>query len=219
MSDFISPRYFGVTEKLAFFVRKKIYASFFSYFNPSSSSLILDIGVTSDRSRDSNFFEKLYPFKSQITAIGLEDASFLEDEYPGLKFLEVDAKYMPFDDSSFDLGFCSAVIEHVGSRDDQYRLLCEISRVCKSFIITTPNKWFPIELHTFTLLLHWLPANIFRKYLRIIGNKFFSEEKNLNLLTKAELINWLRVEHIDYSESHIKLFGCTSNLVFLCARK
>lgn len=219
MSNFISPRNFGITAKVAFYVRKKIFNHFMSDCSPSINTKILDIGVTSDKSYDSNFFEKLYPYSSQITAIGLEDASFLEEDYPGLKFINCNAKKMPFGDNEFDYGFCSAVIEHVGSRSEQKHLIEEISRVCKKFILTTPNKYFPVELHTFTFFIHWLPSRYFRAYLRILGSTFFSKENNLNLLSEHCFERLLDKTGVKYSKSHIRFFGMTSNLVFYCEKR
>ena len=45
--------------------------------NPSADTTVLDVGVTSDRREDSNFFEKLDPPQDKITAFGMEYAAFL----------------------------------------------------------------------------------------------------------------------------------------------
>jgi hypothetical protein len=49
-------------------------------------------------------------------------------------------------------------------------------------VFTTPNKRFPVELHTFLPLLHWLPDPAYRKALRRLGQSHFAEVENLNLL-------------------------------------
>src|SRR5690242_21155125 len=98
-----------------------MFATFMAYFRPNSEMSVLDVGVTSDDSfQESNYFEKLYPFPQRITCVGTEDGSHLEQQYPGLKYLRVQAgEQLPFDDNAFDIVFSNAVIEHVGSRTAQ----------------------------------------------------------------------------------------------------
>jgi hypothetical protein len=78
-----------------------------------------------------------------------------------------DGTSLPFRDRSFDLVFSNSVIEHVGSREQQARFAAEIARVGKSYWVQTPNRYFPIEQHLWTPLIHWLPrrwqARIVRK--------------------------------------------------------
>ncbi len=149
----------GLAPKLAWKVRSEIYENLIHTLQPTPVWRILDAGVTSDKTPDSNFFERLYPYKSAIIAVGLEDASFLEHDYPGLVFMKADVCDLPFEDATFDLAFCSAVIEHVGHRNNQLALLKELTRVSRIAAVTTPNRFFPIEFYTHTPLLHWLPCS------------------------------------------------------------
>jgi len=213
-SDYIAPRLGGIATQIAWHVRKKIFCELMNTLKPTKNWTILDVGVTSDRTKDSNFFEKLYPYPSRITAVGLEDASFLEEKFPGLRFVQSDAKELPFNNKTFDLAFCSAVIEHVGSRSEQERLLNEISRVARHVVITTPNRFFPIEFHTLTPFIHWLPQQIFRGFLRVTGRKFFARIENLNLLSEDEMDKMLKHIGLKYIKKHHLLLGFTSNLVY-----
>ncbi len=61
----------------------------------------------------------------------------------------------------------NAVLEHVGTRDDQLLFLREVRRVGRRVFLTTPNRHFPVEVHTRTPLLHWLPKPVFERYLRL----------------------------------------------------
>jgi hypothetical protein len=62
--------------------RKKMYKVFLELHNPNESLKVIDVGVTPDESfAESNFFEELYPYKYNITAAGIEDASHLEKKY------------------------------------------------------------------------------------------------------------------------------------------
>ena len=49
------------------------------------------------------------------------------------------------------------MIEHVGARPEQQRFVDELLRVARRAFVTTPNRWFPIEVHTRLPLVHWLP--------------------------------------------------------------
>lgn len=214
-SQFIAPRLAGFSEQLALRVRTDIYRRVMLLLEPHSGTRVIDLGVTSDRSGDSNFFEKLYPYPQNITAVGLEDAGFLEQEFPGLVFVKADVCDLPFPDKSFDLAFCSAVIEHVGSRERQQRLVSEASRVAKVVVMTTPNRWFPIEFHTLTPILHWMPVGLFRMFLRITGRTFFARESNLNLLDCASIRRIFKSLNLNFVTSHQRLCGFTSNLVYV----
>ncbi len=73
-------------------------------------------------------------------------------------FMVADGRDMPLGDDEFDLVVANAVIEHVGDAADQARFVAEHVRVARDWVITTPNKWFPVESHTSTVLRHWSPS-------------------------------------------------------------
>lgn len=131
--------------RISFYVRLKIFSSFMNVMKPDIHTSILDIGVTPDqRLPESNFFESLYPYKDRIVATSIENASFLEEEYPGVTFIQTEKDRLPFKDQSFDIVFCSAVLEHVGDRGRQSRFVRELLRVSRKFFIITPNRQFPV---------------------------------------------------------------------------
>ena len=110
----------------------------------------------------------------------------------------------------------SAVIEHVGSSENQLKMIKNIIKLTKkTFIITTPNRNYPIDFHTKIPFIHWLPKNIHRQILKLIGLKFFSKEENLNLLNKNNLKNFLNDKNIDYEIVEIKFLGFTSNFIVI----
>lgn len=166
--------------------REEIFARLNSRVDFSSLSSVLDVGVTADRIRqNSNFFEALYPNKAQITALSDQDASWMEEIYPGLKFVRGDGRNMPFGEKEFDLVFSSAVIEHVGGLENQRRFLFECCRVSKRYVfVTTPNRWHPVEFHTVLPFIHWLPKKAHRGVLRFLGK--FSRNRYINDLAKGE---------------------------------
>lgn len=193
--------------------RKKMFLQFTQAFQPTSSDEVLDLGVTPDtRLADSNFFEKLYPYKNKLTVASIEDCEFLVRKY-GLKaFVQNRPKEpLPFRDEEFDILFCSAVLEHVGTREDQKFFLEECLRISKKIFVTTPNRYFPIEMHTFLPLMHWLPWTIFQKIVRILKGEFWADINNLNLLSSKDIKKMMGNSMI--SISFIKTLGWTSNLV------
>ena len=212
-SEYFGPKLGGFATKVSWYARQKMFDLLMALANPSADTIVLDVGVTSDRREDSNFFEKLYPHKDKITAVGMEDAAFLEEEYPGLKYVRSDGLSLPFPDKSFDLVVSFAVIEHVGSRTQQQAFVRELCRVGKTCCITTPNRWYPIEFHTVVPLIHWFPPSWFRAVLKLMGKHFFAKEENLNLLSEKEVLKMLPADAEVYTR-HFRLLGLISNLLF-----
>ena len=70
-------------------------------------------------------------------------------------FLQADGRQLPFAQAAVDMVLANAVVEHVGDRDDQRRFVAEQGRVGRTWVITTPNRWFPVESHTSALFAHW----------------------------------------------------------------
>jgi len=73
-------------------------------------------------------------------------------------FMIASACDMPFETDYVDFALANAIIEHVGFESEQKKMVEEMTRVARSWVITTPNKWFPIESHTSALFLHWIPS-------------------------------------------------------------
>ena len=73
-------------------------------------------------------------------------------------FMIADARDMPFEDDYVDFALANAIIEHVGQEAEQRKMVQEMTRVARTWVITTPNKWFPVESHTSAVFVHWLPS-------------------------------------------------------------
>jgi SAM-dependent methyltransferase len=106
-----------------------------------------------------NFFEEHYPWPVRVTALGTHDGVRFRERYPAIPYVQGDACALPFADDAFDIVFSNAVIEHVGDRARQALFVREALRVGHRVFLTTPNRWFPIEVHTRLPLVHWLPAS------------------------------------------------------------
>jgi hypothetical protein len=210
--------------RIATFQRRRIYERFVADTRVELVDTVLDVGVTSDRSySNSNYVESWYPEKRRITAGGIDDARFLVELYPGVSFIRANGLCLPFNDRSFDVVHSSAVLEHVGSVDNQIRFISECARVArKAAFLTTPNRWFAIEFHTVLPIVHWLPKRIFRRLMRRTGRHFFAEEANLNLMTAADLDKAARAalnsRQFTHKIGHVRLACLSSNLLLIVVR-
>ena len=168
--------------------------------NESSNYLIKNLGVDksyksiSDQSITSNFFSKV--LKKSITD------SFTEDEIKNFQS---------------DLVISNATIEHVGNFENQIKMCDNVINLSKKyFIIMTPNRFHPLEFHTKIPIIHWLPKKIHRKILSFFGLKFFSEEKNLNLLSKYDFeLIMNKLNQNKYEIKYINFFLMKSNLILI----
>lgn len=211
----------SLAARVAAYQRRRMYNRFLTDTNVSAEDLVLDVGVTSDRTfQSSNYLEAWYPHKNKITAVGMDDASFLEDLYPGMRFVAANGLELPFEDRSFDIVHSSAVLEHVGAFENQTRFVKECTRVARKMIfLTTPNRWFPVEFHTVLPLLHWLPKPWFRSSMRSINQEFFAEESNLNLLSRRDLLLITEaIPNCKFEISSVSLGGWPSNLLLVGSR-
>ncbi len=201
--------------------RRKMFEHFVSSMKIGVFDSILDIGATADRNfDDSNYLEAWYPHKDRITAVGLDNAEFLESLYPGIRFVRADGRDLPFESAAFDFVHSSAVLEHVGSRQHQTQFLREAWRVARRGVfVTTPNRLFPVEFHTVLPLIHWLPLSLYRKLLVALGHEFFADENHLNLMSVRSLTQTATAAAIErFDVGSVSLLGLSTNLM-LIARK
>jgi hypothetical protein len=212
----------GLAVRLSGYQRRRLYERFLVECGADPDDAVLDVGVTADRSYgSSNYLEQWYPYRTRLTAAGIDDAAFLENLYPGVRFVRANGLALPFRDQAFDIVHSSAVLEHVGSAANQIAFVHECCRVTrKTAFFTTPNRWFPVELHTLLPVVHWLPKSAFRALLRKWGYGFFAEEANLNLLTSGELrAIAAQVDGFICKVSPVTLLGWPSNLLLIARRR
>lgn len=178
----------AIKERVALSARRRMYERVLAVARPTRNTSIVDVGTTPDLELAyNNFFERWYPYPDQVAACSIEDCSNLEASFPGLRFTPIVGDELPYEDGAFDLAVSFAVLEHVGSARTQRHFLSELARIARSFVVFTPYRYFPVEMHTMLPLLHWLPADRHRAILRGIGMPFWADEKNLNLLSVGAL--------------------------------
>lgn len=168
--------------------RTRKYEWFVEQVALTSDARLLDVGYEGREYHSlSNSLEKLYPYPERITALGLpQDNREFRTRHPEVRIVTYDGGRFPFADKEFDAVWSNAVLEHVGNRESQVRFVSELLRVGKIAFFTTPNRYFPIEVHTLTPLLHWLPQKVFDIWVHLTGRPW-ADGKNIRLLSRKEL--------------------------------
>ena len=183
---------------------------------------ICDVGTTEDTSnKSSNFLIKSFTnikIKNSITD------QLIKDEFFNNKIqasITSDLHPNQINQLKSDISFSSATIEHVGCRNNQKKMVENMINLSKRYIIiTTPNKFHPIEFHTKLPFFHFLPKVIYKILLKLIGYSYFSKIENLNLLSIHDFSKILNTfSNIKFKIIKIKLLGFTSNLVAICEKK
>ena len=197
--------------------RSKIHNIFLESFVFTKKTRIIDIGSTQLLDEYENILLKKYKYKNNITCFSNQNLINLKKKYKKIKILQGDGRKTNLKKNSYDIAYSSATIEHVGSFLNQVKFIKEMLRVAKKGIfVTTPNRYFPFDLHTFLPLVHILPKRIHRRILKFFGYKFLSQEKNLNLLGKSDLTKIcekLKVSRYEIKKIKVLLF--TSNLLLI----
>ncbi len=199
--------------------RTRVFELFRARFG--AAQRILDVGASSESaSPEANFLERLLPDKRRITAVGTEDASFLERLYPGLTFRRIEAdRPLPFAEGEFDVAFSHAVIGHVVDPAARERFVLELLRVAKAAFFTTPSPRFPSEPHTKVPLLHGIAPSLFYSLLdRGLFHPFY-RSSNLRLMTAADLRSLMdRLPGVVYGLQVVRLAGLPAIQVVVAAR-
>ena len=171
-------RLHAIKERVALGARRKMYERVIELARPTRDTRIVDVGTTPDLVLAyNNFFERWYPYPDRVDACSVEDCSNLEVSFPGLRFTPNHGESLPYTDDAFDLAVSFAVLKHVGSAERQQRFLSELARIARTFVVYTPYRYFPIEMHTFLPLLHWMPPRWHRATLRALGASFSSRQE------------------------------------------
>ena len=166
----------------------------------------LDIGSSSDeQNKSTNYIIKnlqLGKIQKSISNQRVND-QFFSDVL--IKSITEKLAINEIDKFKSDLVIASATIEHVGSKNNQTEMIKNMALLTKNtFVITTPNKNYPLEFHTKLPFLHLLPSKIYRTILKLLNLSFYAKEENLNLLSEKEIINLLKASGI-YEKYEINL--------------
>ena len=177
----------------------------------------LDIGTTEDTINESSNtiiknLKKINIFKS-ISNQEIK-SSFFQKKLN--KSITKDFTKTELDEFCSDIVLSNATIEHVGNEQKQRKMIDNVIKLSKKvFVISTPNRSYPVDFHTKIPFIHWLPKDLHRKILKIIGLSFYAKEENLNLLSKKDLIIFMKEYNLEYKIHDIKLLNLNSNLILI----
>jgi SAM-dependent methyltransferase len=150
-----------VASRVSMRSRERKLQLFLELLQPGPETTVIDVGVTDapfGAGSTDNFFEALYPWPERITGVGRTELDRFAAAFPQVRAVQADGRDLPFGDAEFDLGFSNAVVEHVaGGREGQRQFVHELCRVARRVFVTTPNRRFPLEVHTLLPFVHWLP--------------------------------------------------------------
>jgi SAM-dependent methyltransferase len=134
---------------------------------------------------------------------------------------------LPFSDGFFDIVYCSSVIEHVTvpkaevwrakgasfrrrAEASQRAFAQEIRRLGKAYFVQTPNRWFPIESHTWLPLVGFVPRAVQLATINV-SNRFWikSTQPDWHLLTARDM----RMLFPDAEIHHERALGLTKSIM------
>jgi hypothetical protein len=127
---------------------------FFQSFRPNPADSLLDVGGAPGIGTE---FSTLHTYFDNVWLLNIRKV-----DHP--RAIVGDACEIPLADKSIDWVFSNALIEHVGSYLKQKRMADEVRRVArKGYFVATPNRFFPIDPHTYVPFLHLMPEPVIDK--------------------------------------------------------
>ena len=205
------------TDRIIYTNRIKIVKIINDYFKNQKLISILDVGSTNDENKSSNIIIKKLKIFKEFSAMSDQEIkdSFFKKKI--IKSITENLSEREIKNFKSDVVISNATIEHVGSTKKQIKMCKNIIKLSKKyFVIITPNRLHPMEFHTKIPLIHWMPKKLHRKLLKFFGFDFLSKEKNLNLLTKNNLIDFMKIlKQKKYYFFHIRFLLFKSNIILI----
>src|SRR5262245_301591 len=126
MSSSVDEKYYreilpgGAAERLLIAARNRIFEDFRKHTRPSPLDQVLDVGVSDVVNDGANVLERSYQHQKNITACGLGAGTQFKKAFPLARYVQIEPNApLPFDDNNFDIATSNAVLEHVGSQENQ----------------------------------------------------------------------------------------------------
>ena len=138
------------------FLNKKKCKLFVDIISGTKSDKILDVG-----SGNGIFSLEMSLFFKYVIGLEFSERIIFAKKYlnqsgkKNIKFVRCDAKKMSFDNNSFDLVYCTGVVEHIPDVDDAIK---EIARVSKKYVLFDTPTWRWEVYHFFKFWI-WVATN------------------------------------------------------------
>ena len=216
-------KHFNFIDRIVENRREKFFNFMKSKINFRELNSYLDIGTTQDEShKSSNYLNKKFDFIKLHKSIS--DQKILDKRFSSVLQKSITSSFSMEEISLFksDFVIANATIEHVGSLENQLKMLQNmISLTKKVMVIQTIYRFFPIDTHTKLPLIHLLPKEMHRKIIKFLGYDYYSLEENLNMLGMKDMENILNnYNHfINFKIYKIRTFGLVSNILAICHKK
>lgn len=184
---------------------------FLDTFQPQESTRILDVG--------GYYYDwQQLPITSPVTLLNTNYLPGAQQTTSRFISEVGDGCNMKYADQSFDIAYSNSVIEHVGSYAAQQRMAAEIRRVGRQVFVQTPNRWFFIEPHFLTVLVHYLPWPVARKLIQFCSLRawFSAEHDDLKqLANELRFLSYREMKELfpDCQIYKEKWFGMTKSFI------
>lgn len=115
-----------------------------SKINTKPDMKIIDIGC----GINGRSFEDFIPFSWNVIGVDLHDEECISHSHPNFKYVKGDAADLSqFDDKEFDLAISIGMLEHITEETVFKRVVSNIKRVGKQYIVIVPYKYCLVEPH------------------------------------------------------------------------
>ena len=151
---------------------------------PNPSLSLLDVGGSPGFGGE---FDRMRSQFGRVTVVNLDARTNRNLIARNVTVETADGCGLPYDDKSFDWAFSNAVLEQVGDFEKQRRFAAEIQRVARvGYFLSTPNRAFFLDSHTYLPFYHRLPASAQRIVVHVsLG--LMKHWEPLNLVTAKQL--------------------------------
>lgn len=141
---------------IARYFRSRRFRRFCESFRIQPETRVLDVGGYS-------YYWDYLPARPRVVIVNLDLPA---DPDPRFDWVSADARALPFRDGAFEVAFSNSVVEHIPGDENRAAYAAEIQRVADGYYVQTPYRWFPVEPHLMTPLIHFLPRTWQRPLLR-----------------------------------------------------
>ena len=187
--------------------RQKRARIFRSAFELTETTRILDLGSETGRNIHAVLQgTRVLPKNVYICDIHQPLIEAGAERYGFVPVLARDGEALPFAPQSFDIVYCSSVIEHVTlaknevwkersqrrfvekSHQRQLGFAAEIRRLGRQYFVQTPYRGFPIESHSWLPFMGWLPRPVLLPVMRCTNAVWVKETNpDWRLLNRREM--------------------------------